>query len=312
MFRPPMSFIANQLRQLSTARKLFLSASLVMAIGVVVATRSPKTERDADVSPVAQKPLHAAANNTAKRDLRPPLTKQAAVANLTKVAPFFLQLIAHGQTLHQAAHNRILTSDPPPNASPRERELWQQHRFRHTWTAIAPTLQRADQQRHKAVAESIKQLKDLTRSIANPTGTHAFIDAALGSQSKYLSVKDQSEHRRWLREQLAVHVFPADEYQQLVAAHGQALHSTLGQIDNDALIALQADVDLDPATDLLPQTTNNKIMRGIKDYPRGSHVVLRKINQACREFLLARLKRRGGYTRRHRRESRGRRSFHWH
>lgn len=117
---------------------------------------------------------------------------------------------------------------------------------RRRWLKVVPTLREADKRRAATFIANQDRLDQSVRSLVTEQGIQTFIDHALGMQSKAIALQDKSKHQEWLRNLFVEHIFPLAQLKQLMEDESHLLERQLAEIDNQTLVAIRADVDLDP------------------------------------------------------------------
>ncbi len=135
-------------------------------------------------------------------------------------------------------------STPPPISKPKSKqELAQEH-----WHRIAPVFGKFAKKRCQALASNTKKLEERISPLITKSGREIFIDEALGLSSAKLLLQDSQKHQQWLKRLFNAHVLPIVEFRANVTEQCQALELTLGEIDDELLLAVEMDVELDTST----------------------------------------------------------------
>jgi len=133
------------------------------------------------------------------------------------------------------------TSKPVPLPSPRTQE-------EARWIKMLPSLVDAHNERASATNAHVDRCVASIKSLKTNQGIDAFIAEAMSLKSKAMCVTDPAGHRKWMKRLFREHVVPVNRLQDVVRIQSKSLESALADVDNDLLIAVQADIDLDPTS----------------------------------------------------------------
>lgn len=198
-------------------------------------------------------------------NVRPSVTALICLAALTGCSERGMPQASSTSTRSKAQRPVKATKAPLPASRRKTKPVSKEEVARRSWLKVAPALRKADEKRAKVFASNQERFDQSVRSLVTQQGIDAFVEKALGLQSKAIALKGSSQHEAWLQKLFVTHVFPLPALKQLVQEESVLLVRKLSEVDNETLVAIKADVELDPSRIQAGKVDVNGIHRHLDD-----------------------------------------------
>jgi len=236
------------------AKRCILAGLLVMTLLVGCGEAPSSSPRLATTNRPAKKPKVSKQNT-------PPTTPHVAPAASAKAQP---------------------KPKPTPKPKPKPKPTISLPELRRQqWLRAIPVLKKAEQRMRLVFVENQKQMEAAASTLVTEQGIETFIDNAIGMKSIWGSLQG-NDHRDWIQKQFESHVVPIGRLKRIVLSYSETLDQQLAEIDTETLIAIQADVDLDPAALGVVQIDLNQISQQFGRLVNGVH---ESVNQSIGKSL---------------------------